>query len=124
MINSCRGFCSFRGLSYGGVLLALQASDVIHLGAENPIVARQVGRLLDGVRSSCLAELVHDGDLIMLVGRILEQRERDTVRVTKVRGMLMRKRFGYGRYESWTGWETMRLMRLVTLGAVGYGCSS
>ena len=45
-----------------------------------------VGRLLDGVQSSCLAELVHDGDLIMLICRILEQRERDTVRVTKVNG--------------------------------------
>ena len=52
---------------------ALQASDAIHLGVDNLNVVRQVGRLLD-----C--------DLIMLIGRILEQREEHTVRVTKVKG--------------------------------------
>ena len=47
---------------------------------------RQVGRLLDGVPSSCPADLVRDIDLIMLIGRILEQRRSDTVRVTHVNG--------------------------------------
>ena len=30
----------------------------------------------------CLAELLNDGGLIMLIDRIIEQRGRDTVRVT------------------------------------------
>ena len=37
-----------------------------------------------GFWSSCPAELLNDGDLIMLVGRILKQRSKDTVRVTEV----------------------------------------
>ena len=61
----------------------MQASDAIHLGLDNLKVVRQVGRLLDGVRSSRPAELVNDGDLPMLIGRILELREKGTVRVTK-----------------------------------------
>ena len=66
------------------VLLAFQASEAIHLGVDNHNVVRQVGRLLDGVQSSCPAELLKDGDLIMLIDRILGQKGRDTVRVTKV----------------------------------------
>ena len=41
---------------------------------------------MDGVRNLCPAELIKDGDLILLIERILELRERDTVRVTKVQG--------------------------------------
>ena len=67
-------------------VLALQASTAVHLGVDNLNVVRHVGRLLDGCRSSCPAELLNDGDLIMLIGRVLEQSERDTVRVTKVKG--------------------------------------
>ena len=57
----------------------------LHLGADNRNVVRHVGRLLDGVRNPC-AELSKDGDLILLIERILELRGRDTVRVTKVKG--------------------------------------
>ena len=63
----------------------MQASDVIHLGVDNLDVVRQVGRLLDGVRSSRLAELVNEGDILMLIGKIFELRRKDTVRVTKVK---------------------------------------
>ena len=45
-----------------------------------------MGRLLDGIVGSCPAELVKDGDLILLIGRMLEMRGRDTVHVSKVKG--------------------------------------
>ena len=64
----------------------MQVSGAIHVGVGNLDVVRQVVRLLGGVRSSCPAELVHDGDLVMLIGRIFEQRRRGTVRVTEVKG--------------------------------------
>ena len=47
-----------RGRSFGRVGLALQSSEAIHVGVDNRSVVRQVGRLLDGVRSSRPAELV------------------------------------------------------------------
>ena len=71
-----------------GFILALQASELFRLftwEVDNLNAVGHVGRLLDGVRSSCLAELLNDGDLIMLVDRVLEQMGRDTVRVTKVK---------------------------------------
>ena len=37
-------------------------------------------------RGSCPAELLNDGDLVLLIDWPLELRERDTVRVTKVQG--------------------------------------
>ena len=45
-----------------------------------------VGRLLDGNVGSRPAELVKDGDLVLLIDRMLQQRDRDTVRITKVKG--------------------------------------
>ena len=41
---------------------------------------------MDGRRSSSPAELLNNGDLILLIDRVLEQRRTDTVRVTKVKG--------------------------------------
>ena len=69
-----------------GVILALQAADGVHLGVDNLDVVRHVGRVLDGNFVSCPAELVKDGDLILLIGRMLEMRGRDTVRISKVKG--------------------------------------
>ena len=60
----------------------MQPSDAIRLGVENLNVVRQVGRLWDGVRSP--AGLLNDCGFVMVIDRILEQRGRDTVRVTKV----------------------------------------
>ena len=51
---------------FGVVILALQASTAVHLGVDNLNEVRHVGRLLDGRRSSCPAELLHDGDLVLL----------------------------------------------------------
>ena len=58
----------------------------VHLGVAILNVVRHIGRLLDGCRSSCPAELLNDGDLVMLTDRVLELRRRGTVRVTKVKG--------------------------------------
>ena len=68
-----------------GVILALQADDAVHLGVDNLNVVRHVGRLLDGKIGSCPVELVKDGDLILLIDRILGVRGLDTVRITKVK---------------------------------------
>ena len=55
---------------------------------------------MDGVRSSCPAELLNDGDLIMLIDRMLEIRGGDTVRISKVKGHadadMVRARTGVG----------------------------
>ena len=56
-------FRLFRGLSFSGVILALQASDAVHLGVDILNVVRHVGRLLG--RCSCTPhplELEDDGD--------------------------------------------------------------
>ena len=55
-------------------------------GVDNLGVVRHVGRLLDGHHGSVPIELVNDGDLLLLIERILHLGGRDTVRVTKVKG--------------------------------------
>ena len=87
------GFCSVPGhlqsvqrAEFWGVNLALQANDGIHLGVDNFGVFRNVGRLLDGKAASRPAELVKDGDLILLIERMLRFRELDTVRISEVKG--------------------------------------
>ena len=75
----CRIFCSVPG--------PLQKSnDGIHLGVDNLGVVRHFGRLLDGRGTSRPAELVKDGDLILLIERMLYLRGLDTVRISKVKG--------------------------------------
>ena len=69
-----------------GVILALQSSSAVHLVVDNLGVVRHVGRLLDGHHGSVPLELVKDGDLLLLIGRVLRLRGLDTVRVTKVKG--------------------------------------
>ena len=68
-----------------GVILALQSSNAIHLGVDNLGVVRHVGRLLDGRHGPNLFELVNDGDLLLLIERVLHLRGLDTVRTTKVK---------------------------------------
>ena len=65
-----------------GVIMALQSSSAVHLGVDNLGVVRHVGRLLNGHRGSIPFELVTDGDLLLLIGRMLHLR----VRMTKVKG--------------------------------------
>ena len=69
-----------------GVILALQSSGAVHLGVDNHGVVRHVGRLLDGRHGPVPFELVKDGDLLLLIQRMLCLRGLDTVRVTKVKG--------------------------------------
>ena len=47
---------------------------------------RHVGRLLEGNVGSRPVGLVKDGDLVLLIGRILDMRGRDTARISKVKG--------------------------------------
>ena len=65
-----------------GVILALQSSDAVHVRVDN----RHVGRLLNDCSFDTPLELVTDGDLLVLIRRMLDLRGRDTVRVTKVKG--------------------------------------
>ena len=66
--------------------LALQSSGAVHLGVDNLGVVRHVGRLLDGHHGSMTFEIVKDGDLLLLVERMLHLRGLDTVRITEVKG--------------------------------------
>ena len=69
-----------------GVILTLQSSCAVHRGVDNLGVVRHVGRLLDGNRGSVPFELVKDGDLLLLLERMLHPGGLDTVEVTKVKG--------------------------------------
>ena len=75
----------FRGLSCW-VILALQSSDAVHVGVDNLGVVRHSGHLLDDCYCSPPFELVTDGDLLVLIRRMLDLRSRDTVRISKVKG--------------------------------------
>ena len=79
--GACRGFCSVPGplqsvqrAEFWGVILALRADCGVHLGVDILSVVRHVGRLLDGKTASRPAELVKDGDLILLIERMLRLR--------------------------------------------------
>ena len=61
--------------------MALQTSRAVHLG-----VVRHVGRLIGGCRDSKPFELVNDGDLLLLIERMLHHRGLDTVCISKVKG--------------------------------------
>ena len=54
-------------------------------GVDNLGVVRHVGRLLDGCHGTVPFELVKDGDLLLLIERMLHLRGLDTVRITKVK---------------------------------------
>ena len=92
-VASCTGFCSVPGplqsvqrAEMWGVILALQTSRAVYLGDDNLGVVRHVGRLLDGCRGPVPFELVNDGDLLLLIERMLHRRGLDTVRFSKVKG--------------------------------------
>ena len=92
-VQSCRGFCSvlgpfqsFQKAELWRVILALQSSGAVHLGVDNLGVVRHVGRLLDGRLGSIPFELLEDGDLLLLIDRMLRLRGPDTVRISKVKG--------------------------------------
>ena len=51
------------------VILAQQSSDAAHLGVDN--LVRHVGRLLSGRHGSTPFELVKDGDLLLLIEKMI-----------------------------------------------------
>ena len=80
-VLSCRGFCSVPGplqsvqrAEMWDVILALQSSSAVHLGVDNLGVVRHASRLLDGHHGSVPLELVKDGDLLLLISRMLRLR--------------------------------------------------
>ena len=84
-------FCSWSTAvcseaEFWSVILALQANDGVHLGVDNLGVVRHVGRLLDDKTASRPGELVKDGNLILLIEKMLHLRGLDTVRISKVKG--------------------------------------
>ena len=92
-IQSCRGFCSVPGplqsvqrAEMCCVILALQSFFAVHSGDDNLGVIRHVVRLLDGHHGSLPLELVKDGDLLLLIERMLFLRGHVTVRITHVKG--------------------------------------
>ena len=98
-----------------GVILALQTSRAVHLGVDNLGVVRHVGRLLDGSRGNIPFELVNDGDLLLLIERMLHRRGLDTVRISYSRVMLMRTWFFMVGFGGRISLEMTLLMRLLIL---------
>ena len=92
VVSACRGFCSVPGplqtvqrAELWGVILALQASDGVHLGVDNLGVVHHVGRILDGKLPSRPFELLPDGDLLF-IHRMSCMRGLGSVRIYKVKG--------------------------------------
>ena len=124
VVGACRGFCSVPGSlqsvqrpEFCDVVLALQANDGVHLAVDNVGVVRHVGRLLDGKTASRRAELGKNGDLILLIERMLRLREGGWTQFVslKLGVMLMRPWFGLGGLVILTGWVIMERMRLLIL---------
>ena len=86
------------------MVLALQATNAVHLGVDNLSVVRHVGRLLDGRVASRPAELVEDGDLILLIERMLRLRGLNTVRISKVKGHADEALVRLGALVNWSVW--------------------
>ena len=88
VVQSSRGFVSVPGSlqTVQRAVLCLQSSDAVHVGVDNLGVVRHVGRLLNGHHGSTPSELVTDGDLLVLIDRMLHLRGHDAFRITKVRG--------------------------------------
>ena len=77
--QSCRGFVSVPGplqtvqrAELWGVILALQSADAVHVGVVSLGVVRHVGRLLDDCSFATPLELVTDGDLLILIHRMID----------------------------------------------------
>ena len=122
----CRGFCSVPGplqsvqrAELWSVILALQTFRAVHLGVDNLGVVRHVDRLLSGCRGPKPFGLVNDGDLLLLIERMLHLRGLDTVRISKVKGHLMMAWFFVVRFVGRIGWVMTLLMRLLILDVEG-----
>ena len=94
---------------------SLQSADAVHVGVDNLGVVRHVARLLDDCSLATPLELVTDGDLLILIHRMIDLRGRGTVRVTKVKGHAGEDRFCMVGFVSLIGLLTMLLMKQLTL---------
>ena len=63
----------FRELSFGRSFLPCKLLMLYTLEVDNLNAVRHVGRLIDGNPGSCSVELLKDGDLILLIDRMLEK---------------------------------------------------
>ena len=95
--------------------MALQSSGAVHLGVDNLGVVRHVGRLLDGRPGSIPFELLKDGDLLLLIDRMLRLRGPDTVRISKVKGHADEAMVLNGQVREVDSWVITLLMRLLIL---------
>ena len=77
-------FSLFSVLSFWGVILALQCSSAVHLGVDNPNVVRHVSRFLEGRVSGKPLELTFDGDLLIIIERMIQLRGAQNLKITKV----------------------------------------
>ena len=89
----CRAFMPVPGVmqtvqraEFWGAIIAMQAYLPCHVGIDNLIVARTLGRLLDHDSLAKPLPLVKDGDLVTLAQDMIRTRGRETVRVTEVKG--------------------------------------
>ena len=58
----------------GGVIFALQALDAVHAGVDNLNAVGHVGRTAVDVEPVRPFELMNDGDLLALVGRLVARK--------------------------------------------------
>ena len=93
LASSCVGFSSLpsplqtvQRAELWSVVLALQATNAVHLGVDNLNVVGHVGRPLHGSSGIRLLELEDDGDLIILIRKLLSVQGEGTVCISKVKG--------------------------------------
>ena len=88
MFDSVRGplVSLFERAEPRGVILALQCSSAVHLGVDNLNVARHVSRFLEGRVSGRPLELTVDGDLLIIIERMIQLRGAQSLKITKVKG--------------------------------------
>ena len=68
------------------VILALQCSSAVHLGVDNLTVVRHVSRIWDGRVAYRPFQLTFDGDLLIVIERMIQQRGVQSVKISKVKG--------------------------------------
>ena len=103
------------------MVLALQATNAVHLGVDNLNVVRHVGRLLDGLSGVRPLELVDDGDLIILIRKLLSIRGEGTVCISKVKGHADESLVRCGQVRALDRYGNSRADELLTLIIVGFG---
>ena len=68
------------------VVLDIQAGRSVHVGVDNLNVVRRFGRICDEVDPTKLSILMEEGELLALISEMVQKRDKDMSRVTKVKG--------------------------------------